>query len=781
MRPPVLKAVKDVVNYYRWKKIYYVYDHSEGLANIELLTSIKPSPYSTLPTLTTPTRQHLVTALEIHPIRIVTPSKCHVVLRNMDARQLEGDKHVILDVTDDNILQLIFRQFQNVGMNRLNYHYLVAGLSISQMDLSDFKYGGANITGFRLVNGNVSFSLENGLLADSMSVLSRGMIKYVEGDGSAASLNKRLRFSNHDKRRSQCFESPSKAYRGMPFNARESLNIANSMRGVTFTGYTGQVSFDRYGVRKNFKLDLMEMVVDNELEKIGEWDSNKGLQITKKVDLSATSPVLKTNKTRIVTTIESKPYIMIKKQPDDPSVLLEGNDRFEGFAADLADKVADLVGFEYRIELVKDMKYGERMSDGTWNGMVGELTRKEADLAIAPLTITSIRERVIDFSKPFMSLGISIMIKKPEKQKPGVFSFMEPLSHSIWYCIVISYLGVSLVLFLVSRFSPNEWQIEEASYEGRLTFTNDFTLLNSLWFSLGAFMRRGCDVCPRSLSGRIVGSAWWFFTLIIISSYTANLAAFLTVERMLTPINGADDLAKQKEILYGTVDSGSTKEFFKTSKIPTYEKMWLFMNSEPSVFAKTTDEGVQKVRNSKGKYAFLMESTMNDYYNQRKPCNTMKVGGNLDSKGYGIGTYIGSDLRDKINVAVLQLLEQEKLQKLQKKWWYDKGQCIIETDSKSGSKQSSLSLSNVAGIFYILIGGLGLSLVVASLEFLCKSHRDLKQKKFYVTASMSSAVSGNFDKSPYQTHIPSSAVGFRPLMVSSSSETYKPLSSHTLV
>ena len=35
---------------------------------------------------------------------------------------------------------------------------------------------------------------------------------------------------------------------------------------------------------------------------------------------------------------------------------------------------------------------------------------------------------------------------------------------------------------------------------------------------------------------RIVGGIWWFFTLIIISSYTANLAAFLTVERMATPI-----------------------------------------------------------------------------------------------------------------------------------------------------------------------------------------------------------------------------------------------------
>ena len=53
---------------------------------------------------------------------------------------------------------------------------------------------------------------------------------------------------------------------------------------------------------------------------------------------------------------------------------------------------------------------------------------QEADLAIAPLTITSARERVIDFSKPFMSLGISIMIKKPTKDIPGVFSFMNPLS-----------------------------------------------------------------------------------------------------------------------------------------------------------------------------------------------------------------------------------------------------------------------------------------------------------------------------------------------------------------
>lgn len=79
----------------------------------------------------------------------------------------------------------------------------------------------------------------------------------------------------------------------------------------------------------------------------------------------------------------------------------------------------------------------------------------------------------------------------------------------------------------------------------------------------------------RSLAGRIVGSAWWFFTLIIISSYTANLAAFLTIERMLTPIESADDLAKQSEILYGTLESGSTQDFFRVSCIVLFsETKW---------------------------------------------------------------------------------------------------------------------------------------------------------------------------------------------------------------
>ena len=67
----------------------------------------------------------------------------------------------------------------------------------------------------------------------------------------------------------------------------------------------------------------------------------------------------------------------------------------------------------------------------------------------------------------------------------------------------------------------------------------------------------------RAISTRMVAGMWWFFTLIMISSYTANLAAFLTVERMESPIESAEDLAKQTKIKYGCLESGSTRAFFR--------------------------------------------------------------------------------------------------------------------------------------------------------------------------------------------------------------------------
>lgn len=131
-------------------------------------------------------------------------------------------------------------------------------------------------------------------------------------------------------------------------------------------------------------------------------------------------------------------------------------------------------------------------------------------------------------------------------------------------------------------------------------------------------------------------SMWWFFTLIMISSYTANLAAFLTVEKMDNPIKGVEDLAKQTKIKYGCVHGASTATFFEHSNYSTYKRMYAAMKEwKPSVFTSSNDEGVERVIKGKRTYAFLMESTTIEYKLQRE-CEIEKIGGLLDNKGYGI-------------------------------------------------------------------------------------------------------------------------------------------------
>lgn len=115
--------------------------------------------------------------------------------------------------------------------------------------------------------------------------------------------------------------------------------------------------------------------------------------------------------------------------------------------------------------------YGKNVN-GTWtnNSLIRELVEGRADVAIAPLTITAERERFIDFSKPFMSFGISIMFKKPEVEKPGVLSFMSPLDWTLWLAISGAMLGVTLTLFAI-RCAPTLLRIERVLCRSHVTYS----------------------------------------------------------------------------------------------------------------------------------------------------------------------------------------------------------------------------------------------------------------------------------------------------------------------
>ncbi|XP_056139856.1 glutamate receptor 4a isoform X1 [Lampris incognitus] len=725
LRPSIRGALLSLLDHYDWNRFVFLYDTDRGYAILQAIMERAGQ------------NGWQVSAICVESFNEAAYRR---LLEDLDRRQ---ERKYVIDLEPER-LQSILEQAVSVGKHVKGYHYIIANLGFKDISLERFMHGGANVTGFQLVDFSKPIVIK---LMQRWNKLdqreypgSESPPKYTSSltyDGVLvmAEAFRNLRRQKIDISRrgnaGDCLANPA-----APWN--QGIDMERTLKQVRIQGLTGNIQFDHYGRRVNYTMDVFELK-SNGPRKIGYWnDIDKLVLVQNENSLSNDSSAME-NRTVVVTTIMEGPYVMLKKNWE----MYEGNDQYEGYCVDLASEIAKHIGIKYKISIVPDGKYGARDPETKiWNGMVGELVYGKAEIAVAPLTITLVREEVIDFSKPFMSLGISIMIKKPQKSKPGVFSFLDPLAYEIWMCIVFAYIGVSVVLFLVSRFSPYEWHAEEpeegAAEQGPTDQPpNEFGIFNSLWFSLGAFMQQGCDISPRSLSGRIVGGVWWFFTLIIISSYTANLAAFLTVERMVSPIESAEDLAKQTEIAYGTLDSGSTKEFFRRSKIAVYEKMWSYMKSaEPTVFTKTTAEGVARVRKSKGKYAFLLESTMNEYTEQRKPCDTMKVGGNLDSKGYGIATPKGSQLRNAVNLAVLKLNEQGLLDKLKNKWWYDKGECGSGGgDSKDKSSQA-LSLSNVAGVFYILVGGLGLAMLVALVEFCYKSRAEAKRMKLSFSEAM---------------------------------------------
>ncbi|XP_031199318.1 glutamate receptor ionotropic, kainate 4 isoform X2 [Mastomys coucha] len=383
-------------------------------------------------------------------------------------------------------------------------------------------------------------------------------------------------------------------------------SLMNYLRMVELEGLTGHIEFNSKGQRSNYALKILQFT-RNGFRQIGQWHVADGLSMDSRLYASNISDSL-FNTTLVVTTILENPYLMLKGNHQE----MEGNDRYEGFCVDMLKELAEILRFNYKIRLVGDGVYGVPEANGTWTGMVGELIARKADLAVAGLTITAEREKVIDFSKPFMTLGISILYRVHMGRRPGYFSFLDPFSPGVWLFMLLAYLAVSCVLFLVARLTPYEWYSPHPCAQGRCNLlVNQYSLGNSLWFPVGGFMQQGSTIAPRALSTRCVSGVWWAFTLIIISSYTANLAAFLTVQRMEVPIESVDDLADQTAIEYGTIHGGSSMTFFQNSRYQTYQRMWNYMYSkQPSVFVKSTEEGIARVLNSN--YAFLLESTMNE-------------------------------------------------------------------------------------------------------------------------------------------------------------------------
>ncbi|XP_065364338.1 glutamate receptor ionotropic, kainate 2 isoform X3 [Calliphora vicina] len=618
----------------------------------------------------------------------------------------------------------LFKQAQQVGLMTGAYRYIIGNLDFQTMDLEPYQHGDTNITGIRLVSpeaenvqevAKVLYESEEPFQNVSCP-LTVNMALVYDGVQLLAETFKHVMF------------------KGVPLNCNDvsswdkGYTLVNYMKSLNMAGLTGEIKFDYEGLRTEFLLEIVELTVSG-MQRIGTWKSDEGITIDRpatvvSMDLDQRSLV---NKSFVVITAISEPYGMLKDVPNK----LEGNDQFEGFGIELIEELGKKLGFSYTFRLQEDGKYGNLDSKtNSWNGMILEIMEGRADLGITDLTMTSDRESAVDFTIPFMNLGIAILFRKPMKEPPKLFSFMSPFSGEVWLWLGLAYVAVSLSMFILGRISPPEWDNPYPCIEEPTELENQFTFINCFWYAIGTLLQQGSELAPKGFSTRAAASFWSFFTLILVSSYTANLAAFLTVESLSTPIENVEDLAANKGgVNYGAKNGGSTFTFFKDAKFPTYQKMYEFMSSHPEYMTSSNAEGVQRVENEN--YAFLMESTTIEYITERR-CSLTQVGSLLDEKGYGIAMRKNWPYRDTLSQAVLELQEQGVLTKMKTKWWQEKrgGGACAATSSEGGAL--ALEISNLGGVFLVLIGGCIFGMFVSISEMLlgvkerCDENKDKK-------------------------------------------------------
>uniref|UniRef100_A0A8C4HQN4 Glutamate receptor n=1 Tax=Dicentrarchus labrax TaxID=13489 RepID=A0A8C4HQN4_DICLA len=538
-----------------------------------------------------------------------------------------------------------------------------------------------------------SLEVSNLYLYDSVLMLANAFYRKLEDRKwhSMASLN--------------CMRKSTKPWNG-------GWSMLDTIQKGRISGLTGLMDFRAEGSNSHVQFEILgtsySETFGKDVKRLASWDSTRGLNGSLKenrIESGMQGVTLK-----IVTLLE-EPFVMVAEN------ILGQPKRYKGFSIDVLDALAKILGFKYDIYQVGDGKYGSALPNGSWNGMIGELIGKRADLAISAITITPERESVVDFSKRYLDYSVGILMRKSE-EKINIFSLLAPFDLAVWACIAAAIPVVGIMIFLLRRIQAVRCQNNAGGHPPPSVSTS---LQSAIWIVYGAFVQQGWSYVLSLAFTRCKGSSWWLFTLIVCSSYTANLAAYLTVSRMDNAVRSFQDLSKQVDLVYGTVRDSAVYDYFQAKgtnpleQDNTFAELWKTINKnkgfENSV--SSPSEGIKKVKS----YAFLWDMAVVEYAALTDDDCTLTVAGNsMSTRGYGMALQHGSPYRDLFSQKILELQEKGDLDILKQKWWPMKGRCDLQSHADAQPEGRALRLHSFAGVFCILAAGLLLALLVAALE-----------------------------------------------------------------
>uniref|UniRef100_A0A2I3H157 Glutamate receptor n=1 Tax=Nomascus leucogenys TaxID=61853 RepID=A0A2I3H157_NOMLE len=530
-----------------------------------------------------------------------------------------------------------------------------------------------------------------------------------------------------------------------------SLSYASSPRVLMSSKYadgvTGRVEFNEDGDRKFANYSIMNLqnrklvqvgiyngthVIPNDRKIIwpgGETEKPRGYQMSTRLKIVTihqepfvyVKPTLSDGTCKEEFTVNGDPVKkVICTGPNDTS---PGSPRHTvpqccyGFCIDLLIKLARTMNFTYEVHLVADGKFGtqERVNNSNkkeWNGMMGELLSGQADMIVAPLTINNERAQYIEFSKPFKYQGLNY--SGQEGGQGTLDSFMQPFQSTLWLLVGLSVhvragqgrLSRPLSRPPFGRFKVNSEEEEEDA----------LTLSSAMWFSWGVLLNSGIgEGAPRSFSARILGMVWAGFAMIIVASYTANLAAFLVLDRPEERITGINDPRLRNpsdKFIYATVKQSSVDIYFRRQ----VELSTMYRHMEKHNY-ESAAEAIQ------AQAACLHLGLRVLEFEASQKCDLVTTGELFFRSGFGIGMRKDSPWKQNVSLSILKSHENGFMEDLDKTWVR-----YQECDSRSNAP-ATLTFENMAGVFMLVAGGIVAGIFLIFIEIAYKRHKDARRKQ----------------------------------------------------
>ena len=201
--------------------------------------------------------------------------------------------------------------------------------------------------------------------------------------------------------------------------------------------------------------------------------------------------------------------LKIATRQSPPFSYQDNNGVWKGISIELWQKIAKSNNYKYTFE------------DTTLNELLEGVRNGKYDVGVAGITITSDREKFLDFSQPFISSTIGVA--SIDDGSPWLKVFNKFIS--------LTFLKILLMLVAVLLLAGiGVWFFERKKNE-EFSGKPHSSLASAFWWAAVTMTTVGYgDKSPRTPGGRIVGLLWMFVSVIILTSFTAAIVSSLTIE-----------------------------------------------------------------------------------------------------------------------------------------------------------------------------------------------------------------------------------------------------------